>query len=273
MKDYKLLLAGLILLLLTIFIAVFIWLWTSNRKNTDPLPIMASESEADSSMKGDESREIADSVLYIRAEEKLQIPLDDIIVSFESRYPHVQVLASYVSSNDLLTVPSSGSTSGSTKDKLSDFVFDTDMIITNDDSLSTERVSLLQSELQQAQDSNSQSQKSTEGASINDASDKNSDNSTTHNKDKKIHTLNPFNYALKDEQALEGVILTDDTTAINFRNFLLSSTGQDILKKYDYQNISGYKNSVNDLFKPTSQAKNVSGDHAVDVTDALSNGE
>ena len=266
MKDYKLLLAGLILLLLTIFIAVFIWLWTSNRKNTDPLPIMASESEADSSMKGDKSREIADSVLYIRAEEKLQIPLDDIIVSFESRYPHVQVLASYVFSNDLLTVPSSGST----KDKL--FVFDTDMIITNDDSLSTERVSLLQSELQQAQDRNGQSQKSTEASDISNASDKNSDNST-HDKDKKIHTLNPFNYALKDEQALEGVILTDDTTAINFRNFLLSSTGQDILKKYDYENISGYKNSVNDLFKPTSQAKNASGDHAVDVTDALSNGE
>ena len=268
MKDYKLLLAGLILLLLTIFIAVFIWLWTSNRKNTDPLPIMASESEADSSTKGDESREIADSVLYIRAEEKLQIPLDDIIVSFESRYPHVQVLASYVPSHDLLTVPSSGST----KDKLSDFVFDTDMVITNDDSLSTERVSLLQSELQQAQDRNGQRQKSTEASDISNASDKNSDNST-HDKDKKIHTLNPFNYALKDEQALEGVILTDDTTAINFRNFLLSSTGQDILKKYDYENISGYKNSVNDLFKPTSQAKNASGDHAVDVTDALSNGE
>ncbi|PKH82084.1 hypothetical protein [Psychrobacter sp. 4Bb] len=268
MKDYKLLLAGLILLLLTIFIAVFIWLWTSNQKNTDPLPIMASESEADPSTKGDESREIADIVLYIRAEEKLQIPLDDIIVSFESRYPHVQVLASYVPSHDLLTVPSNGST----KDKLSDFVFDTDMIITNDDSLSTERVSLLQSELQQAQDRNGQSQKSTEDVGINDASDKNSDNST-HDKDKKIHTLNPFNYALKDEQALEGVILTDDTTAINFRNFLLSSTGQDILKKYDYENISGYKNSVNDLFKPTSQAKNASGDHAVDVTDALSNGE
>ncbi|GAF53283.1 LOW QUALITY PROTEIN: hypothetical protein JCM18900_11847 [Psychrobacter sp. JCM 18900] len=268
MKDYKLLLAGLILLLLTIFIAVFIWLWTSNRKKHRPIPIMASESEADPSTKGDESREIADSVLYIRAEEKLQIPLDDIIVSFESRYPHVQVLASYVPSNDLLTVPSSGSI----KDKLSDFVFDTDIIITNDDSLSTERVSLLQSELQQAQDRNGQSQKSIDSASINDASDKNSDNST-HNKDKEIHTLNPFNYALKDEQALEGVILTDDTTAISFRNFLLSSTGQDILKKYDYENISGYKNSVNDLFKPTSQAKTASGDHAVDVTDALSNGE
>lgn len=37
MKDYKLLLAGLILLLLTIFIAVFIWLWTSNQKKHRPI--------------------------------------------------------------------------------------------------------------------------------------------------------------------------------------------------------------------------------------------
>ncbi|MGO2278233.1 MULTISPECIES: hypothetical protein [unclassified Psychrobacter] len=249
MKDYKLLLAGLVLLLLTIFIAVCIWLWTNNRKNTDPLPIMANESESNSNTKSDEPREIADSVLYIQAEEKLQIPLDDVIVSFEARYPHVQVLASYVPSNDILTV----SSGNHDEDKNSNFVFNTDLIITNDDSLSTERISLLQSELQQAQDRNIQSQK--------------------NNEYKEIQTLNPFKYALKDEQALEGVILTDNTTAINFRSFLLSSTGQDILKKYDYKNISGYQNSVNDLFKPTSQAKNASGNHAVDVTDALSNGE
>jgi len=268
MKDYKLLLAGLVLLLLTIFIAVCIWLWTSNRKNTDPLPIMANGSEPNSSTKGDEPREIADSVLYIRAEEKLQIPLDDVIVSFEARYPHVQVLASYVPSNDILTV----SIGNHNEDKKSNFVFNTDLIITNDDSLSTERISLLQSELQQAQDRGSQSQTNIEGAGINDTSNKSND-TNTHNEDRKIQTLNPFKYALKDEQALEGVILTDVTTAISFRSFLLSSTGQDILKKYDYENISGYKNSVNDLFKPTSQAKNVTGDHAVDVTDALSNGE
>ncbi|MGP9557233.1 hypothetical protein [Psychrobacter sp. AOP7-A1-24] len=249
MKDYKLLLAGLVLLLLTIFIAVCIWLWTNNRKNTDPLPIMANGSEPNSNTKGDKPREIADSVLYIRAEEKLQIPLDDVIVSFEARYPHVQVLASYVPSNDILTV----SIGNHNEDKNSNFVFNTDLIITNDDSLSTERISLLQSELQQAQNRSSQSQK--------------------NNEDKEIQTLNPFKYALKNEQALEGVILTDNTTAINFRSFLLSSTGQDILKKYDYENISGYHNSVNDLFKPTSQTKNASGDHAVDVTDALSNGE
>ena len=266
MKDYKLLLAGLVFLLLTIFIAVCIWLWTNNRKNTDPLPIMANGSEPNSSTKGNEPREIADSVLYIRAEEKLQIPLDDIIVSFEARYPHVQVLASYVSSNDILTV----SRGNNDEDKNSNFVFDTDIIITNDDNLSTERISLLQSELQQTQDRSSQ--KNIEGAGINDVSDK-SNVTNTHSEGKKIQTLNPFKYALKDERALEGVILTDDTTAINFRSFLLSSTGQDILRKYGYENISGYKNSVNDLFKPTSQAKNASGDHTVDVTDALSNGE
>jgi len=254
MKDYKLLLAGLILLLLTIFVAVFIWLWNSNRKNIDPLPIMASESESDSDMKGGGSSEAADSVLYIRAEGKLQTPLDDIIVSFESRYPHVQVLANYVPSNDILTV----SNGNHDEDKSSNFVFNTDMIITNDDSLSTERVSLLQSELQQAQDRNNEDQS-------------NSESIGTHNR--QIQTLNPFNYALKKGQALKGIMLTDNPTAINFRSFLLSSTGQDILKQYNYENISGYKNSVNDLFKPTSQAKNASGDHAVDVTDALSNGE
>ena len=45
MRDYKLLLAGLILLLLIIFIAIFTWLWTSNRKNMDPLPIMANNND------------------------------------------------------------------------------------------------------------------------------------------------------------------------------------------------------------------------------------
>lgn len=266
MKDYKLLLAGLILLLLTIFVAVFMWLWTSNRKNTDPLPIMASEHESDFGAEGDESNGMASRVLSVRADERLQIPLDDIIISFESRYPDAQALASYVPAGALLTVPSTDSNG----DKLSGFVLDTDIIITNDSSLSTERMSLLQSKLQQAQDKNRQSPKATNAVDIHDAADKNNDASIHH---EQLQTLNPFNYAVRDEQALEGVILTDNSLATSFRNFLLSSTGQDILKKHDYDNISGYKNSVNDLFKPTSQAKNASGNHAVDVADALSNGD
>ena len=86
-------------------------------------------------------------------------------------------------------------------------------------------------------------------------------------------TLNSFSYALRDKQALEGVILTENTAATNFRNFLLSSTGQDILEKYDYYNIEGYKNSVNDLFNPTSRAQKAANTNTVNVADALSNGK
>ncbi|WP_250162537.1 hypothetical protein [Psychrobacter sp. WY6] len=66
--------------------------------------------------------------------------------------------------------------------------------------------------------------------------------------------------------------MTENTAAINFRNFLLSSTGQDILAKYDYYNIEGYKNSVNDLFNPTSRTQEASNANTVNVADALSNG-
>ena len=104
MKDYKLLLAGLMLLLLAIFVALIAWLWTNNRKNIDPLPIMASDNDS-AIIKTEKATDTApNSILYVRAAQNLQVPLDDIIVSFESRYPHIQVLTSYVSSNALLTL-------------------------------------------------------------------------------------------------------------------------------------------------------------------------
>ena len=106
-----------------------------------------------------------------------------------------------------------------------------------------------------------------------DSEHANSEQATAENDNKEARTLTSFNYALKDKQELEGVILTDRTVAVSFRNFLLSSTGQGILEKYDYYNINGYENSVNDLFQPTSRAKKASGDNPVDVADALSNGD
>ncbi|MFP3366542.1 hypothetical protein R0J93_23140, partial [Pseudoalteromonas sp. SIMBA_148] len=57
------------------------------------------------------------------------------------------------------------------------------------------------------------------------------------------------------------------------RNFLLSSAGQTILEKYEYYNINGYENSVNDLFEPSSQASKASGNNPVNVADALGNSE
>ena len=261
MRDYKLLLAGLILLLLIIFIAIFTWLWSSNRKNIDPLPIMTNANESSATTQ-DEVNTLTDSTLYIKAEEDLQAPLDDIIVSFESRYPHVQVVPSYVPASDLLTL----SNANPSHDERSEL----DMIIAND-SLSVDRLTPLQAELKAAQDKINQDK-----ANISNTDDKKVDTAGTdaiETDNAEARTLNSFSYALRDKQALEGVILTENTAAINFRNFLLSSTGQDILEKYDYYNIEGYKNSVNDLFNPTSRAQEAANANTVNVADALSNGK
>ena len=276
MKDYKLLLAGLILLLLAIFIALIAWLWTHNRKSIDPLPIMAGENES-AAAKGDETaKTVPDSILYVRAAKSLQVPLDDIIVSFESRYPHIQVLASYVAPNTLLTLLDNDINANND----SDAAFNTDIIIAND-RLSAERLAPLQAKLTASQHQDNQSKANANTVITEDETDSentdsenaNSEQAATENDNKEARTLTSFNYALKDKQELEGVILTDRTVAVSFRNFLLSSTGQGILEKYDYYNINGYKNSVNDLFQPTSRAKKASGDNPVDVADALSNGD
>ena len=266
MKDYKLLLAGLTLLVLTAFIAILTWLWTNNRKNTDPLPVMVSTNETAAAEDG--GNEVLTQTLYIRVEEGLQVPLDDIIASFRSRYPRIQVSASYVPANVLLAV----SENEATKDSQLHSVFDTDMIITNED-LSIERIAPLQANIASASHKDPQHQTTGNTADTDglDADEQNTDNA--ENDRKKIQTISAFDYAIEDEKALQGIILTDSTTAISFRNFLLSSTGQEILEKYNYHNINGYKNSVNDLFKPTSRAKKATGDNPVDVADALSNGE
>ncbi|MBI0425042.1 hypothetical protein [Psychrobacter sp. NG27] len=264
MKDYKLLLAGLILLLLTAFIAIFTWLWTNNRKNTDPLPVMVSTNE--SATVEDAGDEALNQTLYIRAEKNLQAPLDDIIASFKSRYPRIQVSASYVPANVLLAV----SKNEATKDSQLHSVFDTDIIIANED-LSIERIAPLQANIESTLQKENQQQTTVNTADVSDAENKDID--TSENNRKKIQTISAFDYAIEDEKALQGIILTDSTTAISFRNFLLSSTGQEILEKYNYHNINGYENSVNDLFKPTSRAKKATGDNPVDVADALSNGE
>lgn len=87
MKDYKLLLIGLILLLFIIFIGVLSWMWLQNRKNIDPLPIMSRpDASAD---KSSEKEAMTAKILYLQADERLQVPLDNVIVRFEARYPRV----------------------------------------------------------------------------------------------------------------------------------------------------------------------------------------
>lgn len=268
MRDHKLLLAGLILLLLSIVIAVFIWLWTSNRKNMDPLPIMANN-DAALSADNDENA-IAKSTLHIQAEKKLQAPLEAIIERFQSRYPHIQVVTNYVSAAALLSLSDSNyKDSNRTDDERTSLLVDTDLIIANS-KLSKERLAPLQDQLKAAQDQHNQ--KTVENAPIK-PSDDDIEGLQTKNDNTDTRSLVSFSYALQNTQAVDGVVLTQNPAAINFRNFLLSSTGQDLLSQYEYENIDGYKNDMTNLFTPSLRPKQVAGELSVDVADALSNGE
>lgn len=276
MRDYKLLLAGLILLLLIIFIAIFTWLWTSNRKNMDPLPIMANNNDT-SSADNDENT-IAKSTLHIQAEDGLQAPLDAVIASFQARYPNMQILTNYVPSAALLTLSDNDfADSHRTDDERASFLIDTDLIIANG-KLSKERLAPLQEQLKTAQDKHNQNKlndSSTQVKKAEDGVDEADAEVAAHAKSDNTNTrsLSSFGYALRGEQAVDGVVLTQNPAAINFRNFLLSSTGQDILSQHNYTNIDGYKNDMDNLFQPSSRAKQATGELSVDVSDALSNGK
>ena len=274
MKNVKLLLAGFILLITVVLLGVFSWLWISNSKNTNPLPILY-----ENSMQGSADAALAaqaDSILYLQAAASVQVPLDALIVRFESRYPHVQILARYVPAHSLLTLPDANVAT----DQASPFINATDMIIA-DDKLSESQLSTLQSTLNQTQNKSDQTQASLNTDRVKDKLQETIEkNSDTVSEVKDAATANPnegrnlvsFNYAIKGGQYVDGLILTNNPIAIVFRNFLLSSTGQDILKQYDYQNIDGYKSSVDDLFNPTSDGK-TTNEISSKITEALSNGK
>ena len=180
MKDYKLLLVGLISLLVAIFIALLTWLWTSNHKNTDPLPIITSETQPAPAANEESTDTSPDSTLSIRAEQSLQVPIDDVIVSFESRYPHIQVLANYIPANTLLTI---------SNDERSDLISDTDIIIANNE-LSKERLSPLQEKLKATQHSSNQNQTGANSVNSNTDDDKtDNDDITPNSTNKEARTL------------------------------------------------------------------------------------
>ncbi len=276
MKDFRLLLAGIILLLLIILLGVFTWLWKNNGKNIDPLPIMVNENASTASSmgigSGDEEDEndldsVAAMVLHLQAEESLQVALDAVIVKFESRYPKIQVLARYVPNQALLTLPE-------TTNEPSPPIIQTDMIIA-DGSLNQNQLAPLQTTLNETQAKLNQI-KINAGETTQNNNEENEEGQNTADTiddNNGVRNLTSFSYALKGELPVDGVILTDNPVASSFRNFILSSAGQDVLKQYDYNNIDGYKNSMDDLFNPTSRAKSASDDSSVKVADALSNGE
>ncbi len=252
MKNYKLLSAALVLIFLMVILGVFSWLWFNNSKNIDPLPILSSEdaklvqekAEEDSDNTKDNKE---DNILYIQAQQPLQVPLDDVIVNFEARYPHIQVLTNYVPAASLLTLDNTNAT---------------DLVIA-DDKLSDSLLSLLQDELNR----NVRNNIVNPPVSSVDNSDTDTETAVTESS---TRTLNPFGYAVKNSQALEGVILSDKPVAISFRNYLVSTSGQEILKNYEFDDIDGYRNSVDDLFNPTSNGKTAVEKSEI-VTDALKN--
>ncbi|WP_201617892.1 hypothetical protein [Psychrobacter urativorans] len=258
MKNYKLLLAGLILLLLIILIGIFTWLWSSNRKNMNPLPITVSEHEQSTTDTEGDAKTTAINILYVQAEDKIQMPLDDLIIKFESRFPNVQVLAHYVPTKALFVLPDTSISDGTFSNEPSSLIdnFVVDVIIANDKITQT-RLAPLQNLIDNTQTERNQSQVNANGMPQESVVADSATSTETANNE--ARNLTSFSYATKDTHSVDGVILTNNPVAVSFRNFLLSSAGQDVLKNYDYDNIDGYKNSMDDLFNPSSGAKESSG--------------
>ena len=261
MRDYKLLLAAITLVLACIFIGVFLWLWISNGKNTDPLPIMVNEN-AYTQNDEDNQEALVNSILYVQAEDTLQTALDDLIIRFESRFPRVQVWVNYVPATALLSLNARQNESADNAP--------IDLIMA-EAKLSQARLAPLQATLNNPQNKQNRSQ-------INDIKLNNHQpeamttptSQSTDNGNLEVRQLTAFSYATKHSETIDGVILTDNPIAATFRNYVLSSAGQDILNKYDYDTIDGYKNSMDDLFNPSSRAKKAEADNeSVKIADAF----
>lgn len=279
MKDYKLPLVGLIVLLLIVFLGLLIWLYYHNQKNVNPLPIVADATTATDNNEPVDTDDATVSTLYIQADDSLQLPLDDVIVRFERRYPKMQVLARYVPTPSLISLPNISNYNH----VRTAFLLSTDMVIA-DDKLQQSQLDTLQDVLNEAQNKRNtnkeeadaillESRDNTDSEAENTDQSMSTDQKAAASGSNEARSLTSFSYALKDQQAVEGVILTHNPIAVSFRNFLLSSTGQDILNRYEYRNIDGYKKNIDDLFNPTTNGQSADDDESdVEVADALSNG-
>lgn len=256
MTDYKRILVFILVMILVIVLGVFAWLWNSNRKNTDPLPISVNQNTQKSD---DVSTPSSNTILHIRAENSLKKPLTDLIKKFEERYLSVQVQVQYVPTPSLLTLKGASEVDTVT----------VDMVITNS-KMTQAQLLPLQQALNNTQDKRNNSTANADKTVK--ASTETSSAAAVDRDNPEAHQIVSFSYAIKDDKTVDGVILTDNPSAISLRNFLLGSSGQDILKKYGYSDIDGYKNSMDDLFNPASNSKSARGEPSVKVADALSNG-
>ena len=285
-KDHKLLLVGALILTLIVFVLICAWLWSHNRKNINPVPIVA---DTRTNETASDSREpIHTSTVHIQADESLEQVLNDLIVRFESRYPNIQVTIDYTNKNALFSIQANDADAKG-------YLVDTDIIMA-DTKLAKAQIERLQALIDQLQNERNQHKQSqqpapqtseeadkqaeerdtnteTEDQQADNTDGSNSAESQNTQNNSESRTLSAFSYALQEQQsnqALEGIVLTENPSAVSFRNYVLSSTGQDILARYDYGYIDGYQKSIDDLFNPTTVDNK---EPTVDVADALSNGK
>lgn len=287
-KDYKLLIVGALLLALIVLVLICAWLWSHNRKNINPLPVVADTSANE--MPTEDGEPIHNATVHIKADTTLERVIDDLIVRFESRYPNIQVTVDYTNKGALFTVEANDA-----KEKGN--LVDTDIIMT-DAKLANAQIQRLQETINQAQDERNQylqsqnpapttpeaseeteapadteiSQAEKTQADSTDADTQEQTSTTTDKNNSEARKLSAFSYALKEkqsEQMLQGIVLTNNPAAVSFRNYVLSSAGQDILGRYNYGHIDGYQKSIDELFNPTV-AENK--EPTVDVADALKDG-
>ena len=287
MKDYKILMIGILLLILIVLILLCAWLWSHNRKYINPVPVIADTSSNELSAKDSEA--IYNASVHIQADKALERILNDLIVRFESRYPSIQVTVDYMTKAALFSVQTNDADS-------KDYLVDTDIIMTNN-SLAEAQIEHLQNIVNQAQkqrnqytqrqnpdlttpeaveetDASADTEVSQADKPQADSADTNTQEqtTTTDKNNSEARKLSAFSYALRkkqSEQMLQGIVLTNNPAAVSFRNYVLSSAGQDILGRYDYGHIDGYQKNIDELFNPTV-AENK--EPTVDVADALKDG-
>ena len=189
----------------------------------------------------------------------------------------MQILTNYVPSAALLTLfVNDFADSHRTDDERASFLIDTDLIIANG-KLSKERLAPLQEQLKTAQDKHNQNKLNDSSAQVKkaeDGVDEADAEVAAHAKSDNTNTRSLSSFWLCPTRRASGRWrgINANPAAINFRNFC-SSTGQDILSQHNYTNIDGYKNDMDNLFQPSSRAKQATGELSVDVSDALSNGK
>ncbi len=210
MKVYPIFLAVLALMTLAM-VSTFGWLWYHNQQQLNPLPIVLSDQQLQLETP---DQAPLNAALIIQIDASLKPAMTEILSQFNHRYPKIKIITSYVSRDEVFNL-----------DHQADG--QPDIIITNQ--------SLTQSQLNALQKQ----------------ADNLADLQTQHSVAKKnLSLLMPFSYAVKSQQSLEAIIITDNPVALQLRNFLLSSSGQDLLTQQGFEDIDGYKNQVDDLFNP-----------------------